>query len=155
MQSNNRYMGLATSQPGLAAMQQQQSQALARQAMMQRNQTLAGLYLPNNKKKAPEPEPVPEKKKGVCAFVEKNKEVIIVAGGVALTYGYKYYQDKYGPDASKPAQWEGWIPDDVYFTSLFYGGLLLLMQCAREARDTVFIFKRTLKFLICKSMRWR
>ena len=96
-------MALTSAQPGLASLQQQ-NQAMARQAMMQRNMTLAGF---NVQKKAPAkaPEPVKkEEKKGLCKFVENNKEVIIVAGGVALTYGYKYYQEKYGPDANKPAQ---------------------------------------------------
>ena len=72
---------------------------------MQRNMVLAGglkLNKPVVKKiNSKKEEPVKESK-GLVEFVKKNKEVCIVAGGIAANYAYKYYQDKYVTDDKKP-----------------------------------------------------
>ena len=107
MQSNNRYMAMA--QKPIVMGQPPVQNAFATQAVMQRNMVLAGF---NQKPAAPAKggkgakkveEPVKEDK-GIVGFVKKNKELCIVAGGVAAHYGYKYYQDKQNKDNTPPAQ---------------------------------------------------
>ena len=72
---------------------------------MQRNMVLAGglkLNKPVVKKTNSKKEEPVKESKGFVEFVKKNKEVCIVAGGIAANYAYKYYQDKYVTDDKKP-----------------------------------------------------